>query len=304
VALVGDFATDEAIILANTYFGRIPRGENDPPEIVTEEIEQLQERRMTATADTNPSVQIRWHSVPFVHRDTYALDLMTDILSDRTGRLYKALVEEAGIATGEPYAYFSAQKYAGSIEIGAELAEGVPHEVAEAALLAEIERLKTEPVSTRELAKVKNQSLANSFRRLQSNFYLLLQLLFYDVLGDWEYLNTSPALIQAVTAEDIMRVANSTFPETGMNVLWYFRKAGAEEDAELAALTGQAKMMAKQAIAQIQNTEDPAEIEEMLTQIQAMKAQAPPEFQAALELIAVRAQEKLTALAEGPGEEE
>ncbi len=86
------------------------------------------------------------------------------------------------------------------------------HEAVEAALLAEIELLKKEPVSERELAKVKNQNLANSFRRLQSNFYLLLQLLFYDVLGDWQYLNTSPAEIQAVTAEDVMRVANTYFP--------------------------------------------------------------------------------------------
>jgi len=303
-AMVGDFSTDEAIALAKKYFGRIPRGEKNPPEIVTEEIEQIQERRMTATADTNPSVQIRWHAVPFVHSDSYALDVMTDILSGRTGRLYKAMVEEKTLATGEPYAYFSAQKYAGSIEVGAELADGVGHEQAEAALLAEIERMKNDPVPERELAKVKNQSLANSFRRLQSNFYLLLQLLFYDVLGDWQYLNTSPAEIQAVTTDDIMRVANTYFPDTGMNVLWYFRKAGSDEDPDLAALSGQAKAMAKQTIAQINQITDPAEIQGMLAQVQSMKSQAPPEFQGALDLIVQRAQARLTALAEGTGEEE
>ena len=303
-ALVGDFSTEEATALAKKYFGRIPRGKQNPPEIVTEEIEQIQERRMSATADTNPSVQVRWHAVPFVHSDSYALDVMTDILSGRTGRLYKAMVEDQAIATGEPYAYFSAQKYGGSIEVGAELADGMGHDQAEAVLLAEIEKLKNEPVPERELAKVKNQSLANSFRRLQSNFYLLLQLLFYDVLGEWEYLNTSPAMTQAVTAEDIMRVANSYFPETGMNVLWYFRKAGSDEDPDLAALSGQAKMMAKQAIAQIQGSTDPAELEGMLSQVQAMKGQAPPEFQGALDLIVARAQERLAALAEGTGEEE
>jgi len=303
-AMVGDFSTDEAIALAKKYFGRIPRGEMNPPEIVTEEIEQIQERRMIATADTNPSVQVRWHAVPFVHGDAYALDVMTDVLSGRTGRLYKAMVENQSIATGEPYAYFSAQKYAGSIEVGAELADGVPHEQAEAALVAEIERMKNDPVPERELAKVKNQSLANSFRRLQSNFYLLLQLLFYDALGGWEYLNTSPAEIQAVTTDDIMRVANTYFPETGKNVLWYFRKAGSDEDPELAALSGQAKAMAKQAIAQIEQSTDPAELQEMLGQIQTMKSQAPPEFQGALDLIVERAQARLAALAEGPGEEE
>jgi predicted Zn-dependent peptidase len=302
--LVGDFDTNEAAALAKKYFGRIPRGEVDPPEIITEEIEQLQERRMIAVADTNPSVQIRWHAVPFVHRDSSALDVMTDILSGRTGRLYKAMVEGETIATGEPYAYFSADKYAGSLEVGAELAEGVSHERAEAALLAEIERLKNEPVAERELAKVKNQSLANSFRRLQSNFYLLLQLLFYDVLGDWQYINTSPAEIQAVTAEDVMRVANTYFPPEGKNVLWYHRKEGSAEDPGLAALSGQGKMMAKQALAEISQSTDPAELEQMLTQIQSMKSQAPPEFQAALDLIAQRAQERITALAGGAGEEE
>jgi len=303
-ALVGDFDSDEAIALAKRYFDRIPAGETPPPEIITEEIEQLQERRMTATADTNPSVQIRWHGVPFVHRDSYALDVMTDILSGRTGRLYKALVENEAIATGEPYAYFSADKYAGSVEVGAELADGVTHERAEAALLAEIDTLKNEPVSERELAKVKNKNLANSFRRLQSNFYLLFQLLLYDVLGTWDYINTSPAMVQAVTADDIMRVANSYFPETGMNVLWYFRKAGSDEDPGLAALSGQAKAMAKQTIAQIEQSTDPAELQEMLTQIQSMKSQAPPEFQGALDLIVERAQARLAALAEGTGEEE
>jgi predicted Zn-dependent peptidase len=302
-ALVGDFDTDEAIALAKKYFERIPAGANPPPEVVTEEIEQLQERRMSATADTNPSVQIRWHAVPFVHQDSFALDVMTDVLSGRTGRLYKAMVEEQTLATGQPYAYFSGQKYAGSTEIGAELADGISHEQVEAALLAEIEKLKTEPVSERELAKVKNQNLANSFRRLQSNFFLLLQLLFYDILGDWEYLNTSPAMVQAVTADDIMRVANRYFPAEGMNVLWYHRKEGAVADPELDALTGQAKMMAKQSIAQINQITDPAELQAVLGQLEGAKAGAPAEFHAAIDLVIKRAQERFEALSAAAGEE-
>ncbi|MEE4273561.1 MAG: pitrilysin family protein [Thermoanaerobaculales bacterium] len=303
-AVVGDFDTDEAIELAKKYFGRIPRGENPPPEMITEEIEQLQERRMIATADTNPSVQIRWHAVPFVHKDSYALDVLSSVLSGRTGRLYKAMVDERTIATGQPYAYFNGQRYAGSFEVGAELAEGVSHEQAEAALLAEIAKLKTEPVSDRELAKVKNQELANSFRRLQSNFYLLLQLLFYDVLGSWDYINTSPAMVQAVTADDVMRVANDYFPDTGKNVLWYHRDEATEEDPNLAALSGQAKTMAKQAIAQIEQITDPAELQGLMSQVQSMMGQAPPEFHPALELIAARAQERLDGLSESAGEEE
>mgnify|MGYP001815272818 FL=1 len=303
-ALVGDFSSEEAIELAKKYLGRIPAGQTPPPEIITEEIEQLQERRMTATADTNPSVKIRWHAVPFVHQDRYALDVLTAVLNGRTGRLYKAMVEEQTLATGQPYAGFDSFKYAGQIEVGTDLADGVTHEQAEAALLAEIEKLKSEPVSERELAKVKNKELANSFRRLQSNFYLMFQLLIYDVLGNWDFINTSPAKIQAVTADDVMRVANKYFRDEGRNFLSYFRKEGAEEDPEIAALSGQAKSMAKQTITQINQITDPAEIQGLLSQIEAMKGQAPPEFQGALDLIVERAQERLAALAEGTGEEE
>jgi len=304
VAMVGDFDPDEALALAKKYFGRIPRGETPPPPVVTEEIEQLAERRMIAYADANPSVKIRWHTVPFTHKDFFAIDMVESILSDRTGRLYKSLVEAEQIATGEPYADHTPLKYAGYLEINAELADGVDHQLVEQALLAEIERLKNEPVPDRELQKVKNQSLANSFRRLQSNFYLWLQLLFYDVWDDWRFLNESTAEFAAVTAEDVQRVANTYFTDTGRNVLWYFRKEGSEEDPELAALSGQAKAMAKQALAQIAQVEDPAELEQGLQQMQTMKSQAPPEFQPAIELIIKRATERIEKLRAAAGEEE
>ena len=302
--LVGDFDPDQAMALAKKYLGRIPRGAVPPPEVITEEIEQLQERRMEAAADTNPSVQIRWHAVPFIHKDVYALDVLDSVLNGRTGRLYKSLVEKEKLATGEPYSSFNPQKYGGSFEIGAELADGVTHEAVEEALLAQIEILKNEPVPQRELQKVKNQSMANSFRRLQSNFYLLLQLLLYDAFGDWQYLNNSPALIAAVTPDDVQRVANLYLTPEGENILWYFRKGGTEEDPELAALSGQPKAMAKQALAQIAQIDDPEELNQAIQQMTAMKAQAPPEFQPAIDLMIKKAGERLATLQAAAGKEE
>ncbi len=302
--MVGDFDSEEALALAKRYFGRIPRGDTPPPPVVTEEIEQLTERRMTARADTNPSVQIRWHAVPFAHKDYSALEVMNAVLSDRTGRLYKSLVEANQLATGEPYSSFNSLKYGGFLEIGAELAEGVDHQLVEEALLAEIELLKNGPVPDRELQKVKNQALADSFRTLQSSPSLVIQLLFYDVMDNWRFLNESSAKIQAVTAEDVQRVANTYFTDTGRNTLWYFRNEGSEEDPDLAALTGQAKAMAKQALAQIAQVEDPDELEQGLQQMQTMKDQAPPEFQPAIELIIKKATERIEKLRAAAGEEE
>ena len=303
-ALVGDFDTEEVLNLAKRYLERIPRGKVAPPEVVTEEIEQIQEKRMAAEAETNPSVHIRWHAVPFVHKDAYALDVLDGVLRGRSGRLYKALVEDKEIATGEPYASFGPKHFAGSFEVGAEIADGRGHQEVEAALLAEIERIKSEPVSERELQKVKNQSLANSFRRLQSNFFLMLQLLFYDVLGDWQYLNESPAKVQAVTADDVMRVAKTYLAPEGKNVLWYHRKAGTAEDPEIAALSGQARAFAKQVLAQLAAAEDIAELEQGLAQMQAGLGQVPPEMKPALELIIRRIQDRIEQLRSDAGEEE
>jgi predicted Zn-dependent peptidase len=301
-ALVGDFDSDEALALAKKYFGRIPRGETPPPEVITEELEQIQEHRMVAEADANPSVQIRWRTVAFVNSDQHALDILSAILSGRTGRFYKSLVEEHAMATGEPYAYGNSMRLDGLFEVGAELAEGVPHQAVEEALLGEISKLKNELVPAEELQKVKNQSLANSYRRLQSNFFLMLQLLIYDAMGDWNYINDAPAALQAVTAEDVMRVAKTYLKPEGRNTLWYVRKEGTEEDPALAGLQGQAKAMAKGMIAQISAEEDAARLQQALTQMQGGISQAPDEIKPALELVIKKIQERLLELEAGKGE--
>lgn len=301
-AIVGDFNSGEVLALAKKYFGRIPRGATPPPEVVTEELQQLQERRMVAEADTNPSVQIRWRTVPFVNSDQHVLDIMASILAGRTGRFYKTLVEERRMATGEPYAYGRSMRFDGMFEVGGELAEGVPHQAVEEALLVEIAKLKNEPIPADELQKVKNQSLADSYRRLQSNFFLMLQLLIYDAMGDWHYLNDAPAAVQAVTADDVMRVAKTYFTSEGRNTLWYVRKAGAEEDPALAVLDGQAKAMAKSMIAQFSAEENVSRLEQALAQMQTNIGQAPEQFKPALELVIAKIQERLSQLEAGKGE--
>jgi hypothetical protein len=47
---------------------------------------------MNAEAEANPQVDILWHTVPFGHKDSYPLAILAQVLSTRTGRLYKGLV--------------------------------------------------------------------------------------------------------------------------------------------------------------------------------------------------------------------
>ena len=296
-ALVGDFDAAKVLALASTYFGRIPHGKVVPPEVITQEVPQLAAKRLVAEADTNPEVNVRYHAVPFNHKDMFAFQLIGDLLNKRTGRLYKALVDGSKVAVGEPYGYYRPLKYEGYFEVGAEVKDGRQPGEVEDALGAELAKLAGEPAGEHELQKVKNQELANSFRRLQSNFFLMLQLLLYDSTDTWHFLNDAPAKVQAVTAADIQRVAREYFTPENRTVAVYLRKpGGAPEDPEIAALAPRAKAWVKQQLAQIEQINDRPALEQMLQQLQELDSRVPPQMKPAVGLVMRRAQERLEAL--------
>ncbi|PYQ20207.1 MAG: hypothetical protein DMF81_19325, partial [Acidobacteria bacterium] len=187
--LVGDFKTAEVRPLLERYFGRIPRGRQEPPPVVTLEPKQLGEKRYRAEAETSPTVRIWWHAVPFAHQDRTALDLLSDVLSGRTGRLYKGLVVGRQIAN-EATASIDPKKYDGVFEVECVVKEGKDPAAVEAAVYEEIEKLRDAEVPADELQKVKNQGKAFAYRRLSSPFSIAVQLLFYEGLGDWRYIPT------------------------------------------------------------------------------------------------------------------
>jgi predicted Zn-dependent peptidase len=223
--LVGDLDPAKAEGLAQKYFERIPRGPKDPPDIVTLEVKQMAEKRMNAEAEANPQVDILWHSVPFRHRDSYALEILAQVLSTRTGRLYKGLVMGSGVAT-EAYANQSSMKWEGSFNAGGEVKEGHKPEEVELGIYDNIEKLKKEEMPPEELQKVKNNFAAGEYRRLSSNFPILMHLVRNDGEGDWREINEAGPKIQAVTAADVQRVANKYFTKENRAVATYTRKPG------------------------------------------------------------------------------
>jgi len=294
--LVGDFRSAEVKPLLERYFGRIPRGKLEPPEVVTLEPKPLAEKRMNAEAETSPTVRVWWPGVPFVHKDGPPLDVLADVLSGRTGRLYKGLVVGKQIAN-EASASHDQKKYGGSFEVEVTVKDGKQPAEVEAAIYEELERLKQEAVPAEELQKVKNQQKANAYRRLANPVFIMFQLLLFEGLGDWRMINTYADSVDAVTAADVQRVAKAYFDKDTRTVGVFLRKQGAApEDAELAALPPQAQAMARQALAQILKEQDPAKLREGIARMQAMAGQAPAEIKPALDLVLKRAQEHLAAL--------
>ena len=155
--------------------------------------------------------------------------MLAQILSTRTGRLYKGLTLGSEIAT-DTWAYQAAKKWAGMFNIGGEAKEGHTPKDVEEGIYAELEKLKNEEIPPDELQKVKNNFAAFEYRRLSSNMPILMQLIQYDGLGDWREINEFNGKIQAVTAADVKRVANEYFKKENRAVATYTRKGITSSD--------------------------------------------------------------------------
>ena len=303
VALVGNFDSDQVKAMAKKYFGRIPRGETDPPDVVTLEMEQLAEKRMIAECDCQPQVDVRYHTVPFMHADSYALDILSELLNGRTGRLYKELVLGKEIASSASAGQDSG-KYAGSFTFSAETKGDATPSRLESAWYMELRKIQELPIPARELEKVKNNVAAGSFRRLQNPFFLALQLMFYDGLGDWTYMNSWSDKTLAVTAEDVQRVAKKYFTPENRAVATYTRLAGA--DAEqwpegVEDLEGQVQVMVKTQLRQLRQVQDVAQLQALADQLQEQKASAPPEFKDVIPIVEKFLSERIAELSAADG---
>jgi predicted Zn-dependent peptidase len=108
-----------------------------------------------------------------------------------------------------------------------------PHSTAdvEQALLAELERLKKEPVSGRELQQILNQLEFDEARQMGTNGGLARNLSEYEaVAGTWRYLTTYRAKVAKVTPADIQRVAQQyLIRENRLVGTLVTKKAGGEQ---------------------------------------------------------------------------
>ena len=296
--LVGDFSAATVRPLLEKYFGRVPHGKTEVPEVVTSEPAQIGEKRFNAEAETSPTVRVWYHAVPFIHKDRTVVDLVTDVLSGRTGRLYKGLVTGRQVAN-DASASVDLKKYDGLIQVESTVKDGKDPAAVEQAIYEELEKLKTEPVPADELQKIKNQAKANAYRRLSSPFSIAIQLMIYDGFGDWRYINTYAEEVDRVTAADIQRTAKEYFTKENRTVGIFLRKGGdsaADDDPDVAALPAPAQAMSRQQIARIKAETDPAKLREGLAQMEEAKSSVPPEMKPVLDLIVKRAQERLAVL--------
>lgn len=219
VVAAGDFKAPEVLEKIRQHFGPIPRGA-DPPRGDVVEPKQNGERRVTVRKEAQlPLVFIGYQVPNYASKDAPALELLSTILSEgRSSRLYRRLVYEEQIAlnAGGDYSYFSTDP--NLFWFFATGQAGQSPEALERALLGEVERLKSEPVSEVELERAKNQIEASFVFRQDSVYSRASLLARFELIGGWRLEKTFVPAVRAVTAEDLRRVARTYFSDERRNV--------------------------------------------------------------------------------------
>jgi zinc protease len=220
LALVGDFKSDAALSRIKNYFESIP-SQPAPAAVNTAEPQQTAERRFTVEDPLArlPQVIIGFKGIVANTPDAYAMQVLSQTLATgQSSRLYQKLVKEKELVTGV-FGFLNAMRGNGDYQLTATLAPGKKIEDVEAVINEEIARLQHEPIADWELAKAKNSSRRNSIQALQNSLGTAIRLTQFAVFyNDPNLINTQFDKIDAVTKEDVQRVANKYLKTTSRTV--------------------------------------------------------------------------------------
>lgn len=211
VGIVGDVAADEVFKLAETYFERIPSGPKPEP-VRTEEPEQWGERHVTVTARSQPILVVGYHRPNARHQDSAALEALANIIGQgRSSRLYQVMVKEKKVAvqTGS-FNGFPGDKFPNLIAFYAVSSWGHKSDECLEVIDEEIDKIKKESVTPEELTKFKRNAIKNLLDRMKSNSRMAALFTYAEVvLGGLDAAFDQIKEIEAITAEDVQRVANT-----------------------------------------------------------------------------------------------
>jgi zinc protease len=233
VVVVGDFQLDTMLDRLRNLFGGIRPGDAPAP-VMRQEPSQLGERRVEVNGPGDTAYLTFAYRVPgAVHPDYPALSVLNAAFAggsslgmfagggtNRSSRLYKALVmsELAAGAYGsltptiDPFLY----------TINAVVRNGRKPAEVEAALLAELARLESEPITPDELGKALKRARAQ-FIMAGESISGQAQLIgaAEATTGDYQWFEAVLERLNQVTLEDLERVRKTYLTPRSRTVGWY-----------------------------------------------------------------------------------
>jgi zinc protease len=221
LVVAGDINTVEARKLVEKYFGPLQPGPEVKKPITTQPVLAKEVRLEMDDRVSLPRIYMTWHTVPQFSQDDASLDTLANIFTGGKGsRLYKSLVYEKQIAQ-EVSAFHNSRELAGQFQIVATAKQPGKTQAETEAILKELEnaineeiaKLKAEPPTAEELARVYNAREASSTYSLQTvggfggkSDQLNQYAVFLNNPGGFQ---EDLARYRRVAAEDVSRMANT-----------------------------------------------------------------------------------------------
>ncbi len=221
LTVVGDIDSDSVLGLIKKYYGVYPHSPAPIPAIYTEEPAQSGERRVVVKRPGELGTIIVAHKVPNGRdADQAALEMLDAILSSgKNGRLYRALVDQ-GLALSAG-AGIDLLHDLSLHTMYAALTPGTTHEQVENALIAELNKIKTNGVTPPKSPRVKQQFTAEDAYKRDGTAAVASELSEWIGVGDWTLYVTFPQRVQQVTPADVQRVAKQYFAADQSTIGWF-----------------------------------------------------------------------------------
>jgi predicted Zn-dependent peptidase len=235
LSIVGDVDTKAALARVRKYFEAIPPQPPPPPVDVTEPAQKEERRSVIEDSLARLArIDIAYKAPPSSSPDDDPLEVLTTLLSSgRSSRFFEAIVREKRLATGAIAAFTEESRGPGLLRIIGTVTPGRSIAELEAAIDAEIDRIKTGPIEDWEMEKARNGARSQVIAGLGSSLQRAVRLgeyaLFYDKP---DMINTRAEDIARVTAADVQRVARTYLVKTGRTVVHTVPKAAPPKGAQ------------------------------------------------------------------------
>jgi len=221
LVVAGNVKTEQVRALAEKWFGDIPSGEKYIRSLPGEPI-QHEMRRMDVKADVPLDALYKcYHMAARTEPGYYVADLITEVLGGgASSRLHETLIKEKKLFS-QIECYHTGSVDPGLVVIEGKLIKGVSLENADKAIEEELEKIKAELISEKELMKVKNKTESAIMFEDMSVMNRANSLAIYELLGDANMMNTELERYQAVSAEEILLTSRQIFDPSNGNTLYY-----------------------------------------------------------------------------------
>ncbi len=175
----------------------------------TEEPQQRGEKRVYLKREVElPYILMAYHVPSFPHEDSFALDVLSTILSGgKSSRLYKNIVYEKRLALNTFADYSGFYKDPFLFVFGGTAAPKKNIEDVEKAIYDEIEKVKKESPSEMEIQKAKNQIEAAFVFSQDSTYSRAFYTGMFEMLGNWRLMDKYLEGVRKVKPEDVQAAA-------------------------------------------------------------------------------------------------